>query len=252
VTKLTSNGVGPVRLHASPESFISNPIISETGVLIESTSRNTNPGAGAGGQLTVQGVQGPGSMAHNVNLNDTILHARTFGGTAETRPSSISITADTVALSDQVILYTTSNGATAAGNVDLHVNTLRSNMAADATFIDGRAVLIGGPTELKDTSAGPPGSVTISGPGPGRTDPARLIMLSNTEIDTFASGGSSPKPAPIIITGDTVSLNNLTILVTTSGATAPAPAGDIIINANQLRINVHPDGSPVTNANRVF
>ncbi len=140
-------------------------------------------------------------MAHNVNLNDTILHARTFGGTAETRPSSISITADTVALSDQVILYTTSNGATAAGNVDLHVNTLRSNIDADATFIDGRAVLIGGPTELKDTSAGPPGSVTISGPGPGTTDPARLIMLSNTEIDTFASGGSSPKPAPIIITG---------------------------------------------------
>ena len=135
-------------------------------------------------------------MAQHVNLTDTILHARTFGGTAETRPSSISITADTVALSDQVILYTTSNGATPAGNVDLHVNTLRSNMNADGTFIDGRPVLIGGPTELEDTSAGPPGIVTISGPGPGTTDPARLIMLGNTEIDTFASGGSSSEACP--------------------------------------------------------
>ena len=132
------------------------------------------------------------------------------------------------------------------------MNTLRSNIDADGTFIDGRPVLIGGPTELEDTSAGPPGIVTISGPGPETTDPARLIMLGNTEIDTFASGGSSSKPAPIIMTSDTVSLNNLTILVTTSGATAPAPAGDIVINANTLRINVHPDGSPVANANRVY
>ena len=252
VNALTTNGAGPIRLHASPESFISNPIISETGVLIETTSRSTNAGAGSGGQITVQGVQGPGSMAQNVNLNDTILHARTFGGTAETRPSSISIVADTVALSDQVILYTTSNGAAPAGNVDLHVNTLRSNMNADGSFIDGRPVLIGGPTELQDPSAGHPGTVTISGPDPGTTDPARWIMLGNTEIDTFASGGSSPKPAPIIMTADTVSLNNLTILVTTSGATFPAPAGDIVINANTLRVNVRPDGSPITDANRVY
>ncbi len=252
VNALTTDGAGPIRLHASPESFISNPIISETGVLIETTSRSTNAGAGAGGQIIIQGIKGEGSVAQHVNLTDTILHARTFGGTAETRPSSLSITTDTVALSDQVILYTTSNGATPAGNVDLHVNTLRSNMNADGTFIDGRPVLIGGPTELEDTSAGPPGIVTISGPGSGTTDPARLIMLGNTEIDTFASGGSSSKPAPIIMTGDTVSLNNLTILVTTSGATAPAPAGDIVINANTLRINVHPDESPIANANRVY
>ena len=57
-------------------------------------------------------IEGPGSMAQHVNLKDTILHARTFGGTAEAHPSStVPITADTVALSDEVILYTTSNGA---------------------------------------------------------------------------------------------------------------------------------------------
>ena len=72
-------------------------------------------------------------------------------------------------------------------------------------------------------------------------------MLGNTEIDTFAVGGSSPKPAPIIITADTVSLNHRTILVTTSGAAAPAPAGDIILNVNTLRVNVNPDGTPMTN-----
>lgn len=251
VGTLTTKG-GPIRLHVSPESLITNPIISETGVLIESTSRSTEAGAGKAGQIVIQGINGIGSTAGTISLNDTIVHTRSFGGTAATSPGGITIAADSLVLSDQVEIYTTTNGAAPAGNVALNVNQLWSNWNPDGSFIEGRPVLIGSPTEHPDNTAGSPGTVTISGPGAESTDPAKLVMLSNTEIDTFAVGGSSPTPAPIIITADTVALSNLTILVTTSGAAAPAPAGDIVLNVNTLRVNVNPDGTPITSANRVY
>lgn len=251
VGTMTTRG-GPIRLHVSPESLITNPIISETGVLIESTSRSTASTAGNAGHITIQGVNGPGSIARTISLNDTILHTRSFGGTGASLPGGITIAADLLTLSDQVEIYTTANGPAPAGPVSLHVNQLWSNWNPDGSFIEGRPILIGSPTEHPDSTAGPPGTVTISGPAPGTTDLAKLVMLSNTEVDTFAVGGSSPIPAPIVITADTVTLSNLTILVTTSGASAPAPAGDIVLNVNTLRVNVNPDGTPITNANRVF
>ncbi|MBX3340044.1 MAG: filamentous hemagglutinin N-terminal domain-containing protein [Nitrospira sp.] len=251
VGTLTTTG-GPIRLHVSPESLITNPTISETGVLIESTSRSTDSQAGAAGHITIQGIEGPGSISRTVSLTDTILHTRSFGGTGTSLPGGITVAADLLKLSDQVELYTTTNGAAPAGPVSLHVNQLWSNWNTDGSFIEGRPVLIGSPTEYPDRTAGPPGTITISGPGSASTDLAKLVMLSNTEVDTFAVGGSSPIPAPIIMTADTVALSNLTILVTTSGAAAPAPAGDIVLNVNTLRVNVNPDGTPITSANRVF
>ncbi|MBS0171780.1 MAG: filamentous hemagglutinin N-terminal domain-containing protein [Nitrospira sp.] len=251
VGTLTTTG-GPIRLHVSPESLITNPTISETGVLVESTSRSADSLAGNAGHITIQGLDGPGSIPRAISLNDTILHTRSFGGTGASLPGGITIVADVLTLSDQVEIYTTTNGAAPAGPVSLHVNQLWSNWKPDGSFIEGRPVLIGSPTEYPDRTAGPPGTVTISGPGSSSTDLAKLVMLSNTEVDTFAVGGSSPIPAPIVITADTVALSNLTILVTTSGAAAPAPAGDIVLNVNSLRVNVNPDGTPITNANRVF
>ncbi|MCS6294937.1 MAG: filamentous hemagglutinin N-terminal domain-containing protein [Nitrospira sp.] len=251
VENLATKG-GPTRLHVSPESLITNPIISETGVLIESTSRSIDTGAGNAGHITIQGVNGSGSVANKISLTDTILHTRSFGGTSASLPGGITIAANSLVLSDQVEIYTTTNGAAPAGPVSLSVNQLWSNWNPDGSFVDGRPVLIGSPTEHPASTAGPPGIVTISGPGSASADLAKLVMLSNTEIDTFAVGGSSPIPAPIIITADTVSLSNMTILVTTSGAAAPAPAGDIALNVNTLRVNVRPDGTPITSANRVF
>ena len=252
VGTMNAKGEGTIRIQVFPESLITGPDFSQTGVLIESTSRSSGVGAGKAGQITIQGINGPGGAAGSVSLDDTIIHTRSFGGTAATLPGGITIATDALTLSDQVEIYTTTNGAAPAGNVTLNVNQLQSNWNADGSFIQGRPVLIGSPTERPDRAAGSPGTVTISGPGAESTDPAKLVMLSNTEIDTFAVGGSSPKPAPIIITADTVALSNLTILVTTSGGAAPAPAGDIVFNVNTLRVNVNPDGTPITNANRVY
>jgi filamentous hemagglutinin family protein len=250
VGTLITKGSGPIRLHVFPESLITNPIISETGVLVESTSTSLDAAAGRGGQIVIQGVNGPGSMAKNVDLNDTILHARVFGGTGVTMPSAITVTADSLALSDQVEMYATSNSAAPAGNVALNVNTLRSNFNPDGSFIEGRPVLIGSPSEKPDRTAGPPGVVTISGIGPEPTDPAKLIVLSNTEIDTFIVSGSTPKPGPIITTADTVVLSNRTIFVTISNG--EAPAGNIVFNVNNLLVNMNQDGTPMTSAKRVF
>ncbi len=251
VRRLTTDG-GPIRLQVTPESRISDPMLSQTGVLIESTSRSVAATAGQAGHIVIRGWGGSGHLAETVSLDDTILHTRSFGGTADTFPGGISIAADTVSLRGQVEIYSTANGDAPAGHVDLHVNQLFSNMNPDGSFIVGRPVFIGSPTEKPDRTAGPPGAVTISGPGPETTDPAKLVMLSNTEIDTFAVGGSSPIPAPIVMTAETLSLNNLTILVTTSGGAAPAPAGDIVLNVDTLRINVDEKGLPITDAARVY
>ncbi|HSE59802.1 MAG TPA: filamentous hemagglutinin N-terminal domain-containing protein [Nitrospiraceae bacterium] len=252
---MTADGTGPIRLQVTPESLITNPDFSKTGILIESTSISPAAGAGSAGRITIQGLDGPGSLAKTVTLKDTILHTRSFGGTSATTPGAITITADSLALSDQAEIYTTANGSAPAGTVALNVNELRSNVNPDGSFIDNaRAVLLGSPSEKFDSTAGQPGTVTISGPGPESTDPARSVTLSNTEIDTFVVSGSMPPPGtvagPIVITADTVSLNNLTILVTTSAGAAPA--GNIVLNANNLRVNVNSDGTPITSAHRVF
>lgn len=251
---MIADGKGPIRLHVTPESLISNEIISETGVLIEATSTSLDTSAGKAGHVTIEGVNGPGSIAREVSLNDAIVHARSFGGTGATAPGGITVRADSLALSDQVELYTTANGSAPAGDVHLHVNNLRSNVNPDGSFVDGRPVLIGAPSEKPDRTAGAPGATTISGPGPETTDPGRLVSLSNTEIDTFVFSGSLPPagqtPGPIVITADTIALSNLTLMVTTSAGAAPA--GNIMLNANKVLVNTRPDGTPIQTADRVY
>ena len=258
VGTLTANGAGgPIRLQVVPESLITGPIFSQTGVLIASDSTSLDAGAGRAGQITIQGVHGAGSIARSVSLEDTILHTRVFGGTADTMPAAITITADSVVLSGlsgRPQIYTTTNGAAPAGTVAFNVNTLRTNVNPDGSFIPAdrsRLVFIGSPSEKPDSTGGPAGAVIISGPGPESTDPAKLVATSNTEIDTFAVGGSrASTPAPIIITADTAALSNRTTFVTTSNGAAPA--GIIVFNVDTLRVNVNPDGTPITNADRVF
>jgi filamentous hemagglutinin family protein len=258
VGTLTANGAGgPIRLQIVPESLITGPIFSQTGVLIASDSTSLDAGAGRAGQITIQGVHGPGSIARSVSLEDTILHTRVFGGTADTMPAAITITADSVVLSGlsgRPQIYTTTNGAAPAGTVAFNVNTLRTNVNPDGSFIPAdrsRLVFIGSPSEKPDSTGGSAGAVIISGPGPESTDPAKLVATSNTEIDTFTVGGSrASTPAPIIITADTAALSNRTTFVTTSNGAAPA--GIIVFNVDTLRVNVNPDGTPITNAARVF
>ncbi|MBD0305795.1 MAG: filamentous hemagglutinin N-terminal domain-containing protein [Nitrospiraceae bacterium] len=249
VDTLTMTG-GPKRLQIVPDDLITDPTFSRTGVLMESTSRSPEVEAGKAGQITIQGIAGQGSAARSVSLEDSTINTRVFGGTAATTPAAITITADSLALSDQSTIYATTNGAAPGGNIELNVNTMRSNVKPDGTLIEGGAVFIGGPSESSEATGGAAGAVTISGQGPESTDPAALIALNNTEIDTFVVGGSATAPAPITITADTVALSNQTLLVTTSSG--DAPAGNIALNVNTLRSNVNPDGTPIQGVDGVF
>jgi hypothetical protein len=93
-----------------------------------------------------------------------------------------------------------------------------------------------------DNTAGPPGTVTISGIGPENTDAARLVALYNAQMSTAVEGGTAAlTPGTITITADTMTMSGRTEIF--AFTTSPAPAGNLVLNVNQLRANVNPDGT---------
>src|SRR5206468_1797172 len=93
-TLTTQAGVNRIQLNPD-DPFTAN------GNLIASDSRSMDPGAGSAGKVTIQGVGGPGTAATNILLRDTTISSRIFGGTAATTPSAITITADSVVLTNE-------------------------------------------------------------------------------------------------------------------------------------------------------
>jgi hypothetical protein len=131
-----------------------------------------NTEAGPAGIITIQGVNGPGSAAKSVSLNDTTLSTKVFGGTADTTRASIIITADSVALGtatdpvnvgQKVIIEAVSAGAAPAGNIALNVNTLQTDVKPDGTPIKGAGgVFFNSVSQSRDSTGGPAGTVTSS------------------------------------------------------------------------------------------
>jgi hypothetical protein len=241
-------------------------VLNEVGVLISSNSRGVNTEAGSAGTITIQGVNGPGSPAKSVTLNDTNLSTKVFGGTAETRPASITITADSVALGTAadpvglargVIIEAVTAGPAPAGHIALNVNTLQANVTPDGTPIKGATgVVFNSQSQSTDRTGGPAGTVTISGLAPEPTDAAKLVALDKIVIITSVRGGTATTPpAAITITADTLALSSeigapsfeaatgeAEIFASSSG---DAPAGNVAFNVNTLRANVNPDGTPM-------
>ncbi len=235
-------------------------------MLIASNSRGLSAEAGPAGTITIQGVNGPGSRANSVSLNDTNLSTKVFGGTADTRPASITITADLVALGTatdavnlghDVVIEAVTAGPAPAGHIALNVGTLRADVNPDGTPIKGAGgVFFNTASQSRDSTAGPAGTVTISGPGPESTDAATLVALDKTQITTSVLGGTAATPpAGITITAKTLSLSSeigapkfdeligeTEIFAASAGA---APAGHIAFHVDTLRANVNPDGTPM-------
>ena len=231
------------------------------GNIIASDSRSTDAGAGPAGNITIQGIGGPGTAASSVLLKDSTIDSRIFGGTTTTRPSSITITADSVVLTNAGLpaggraatLVATTLGPAPGGNIVLNVNTLRSNVNPDETPIAGaKTVFVVTSNDSGDT-AGPTGSITVSGIRPESTDAAKLVALNNTQISTGADGGNARTPSGnIAITTDTLSLSNDTGIFTIAFSEGGTPAGNITFNVNTLRANTRPDGTLITGVPRVF
>ena len=228
--------------------------------MIASNSRGLSAEAGRAGTIIIQGVNGPGSAAKRISLNDTNLSTKVFGGTADTRPASITITADSVDLGTatdpvnlerNVIIEAVTAGAAPAGHIALNVNTLRANVNPDGTPIKGRGpMFLNTASQSLDSTAGPAGTLTISGPGPEPTDAAALVALDKVFVTTAVRGGTAATPpAAITITADTLALSSElgTISETgiLAGSSGRAPAGNIAFNVKTLRANVNPDGTPM-------
>ena len=226
-----------------------------TGNLLASDSRSLESNAGYAGTITIQGLNGPGSAAKTISLDSSTISTRVFGGTAEIRPSAISLTADSVEFSNTAsilgpfqrnpaaTLVTTSLGSAPAGNIVFNVNSLRVNVNPNGTpMMSAKRVFLNSPSGSPDSTGGAPGTVTISGIGPESTDPAKLVALYNAQISTATVAGSSGlPPGTITITTDTMTMSGRSsIFSTTLGS---APAGNIVLNVNQLRANVGPDGT---------
>ena len=163
--------------------------------------------AGKAGQITIQGINGPGSAARgSVSLTDTTLATKVFGGTAATTPASITITANSVALKNRVVIEAVTAGAAPAGNIALNVDTLRADVNPDGIPIKGvDGVFLNTASQSRDSTGGSAGMVTISGPGPELTDAATLVALDKTFVTTSVLGGTPvTTPAAITITAKTL------------------------------------------------
>ncbi len=232
-----------------------------TGNFIASDSRSADAGAGPAGKITIQGVGGPGTAATSVLLKDTSISSRIFGGTAATMPSAITITADSLVLTNEgtpgggraANIVANTIGSAPAGHIALNVNTLRGNANPDETPIgEAKAVFIITNNDPGDT-AGPTGTITISGIRPESTDAAKLVVLDNTFITSGVDGGTAETaPGTITITTDTLSMSNDARIFTSTFGEATTPAGNILLNVNTLRAHIRPDGTLITGTPRVF
>src|SRR5215467_1881120 len=254
--------VGTLTTQAGTNRVLLEPIFPDlvVGNLIASDSRSVNPDGGAAGNITIEGLGGHGTGAHSVLLKDAAISSRIFGGTLQTAPSSITITADSVVLTnaglpgggtEAATLVANTIGPAPAGDIVFHVNTLRINFNPDETPIAGSHKVFIVTSNNPGDTAGPTGSIKISGIRPN--DAARLVALNNTFLSTGSDGGTPKTPAGnITITTDTLSVSNDTGIFTTAFNDLGAPAGNISLNVNTLRANIMPDGTLITGVPQVF
>ncbi|MEP7153315.1 MAG: hypothetical protein ABI856_16555, partial [Nitrospira sp.] len=93
--------------------------------LIASIGAGTESASGHGGTVTISGVA-PGSTdpAKLIALNNTEVSTAVFGGTATTRPASVTMTADTITVTNSPKINTDSAGGAPAGQIALTAKNL--------------------------------------------------------------------------------------------------------------------------------
>jgi filamentous hemagglutinin family protein len=256
VGTLTTEGDATNRISLNPTNLPLEPGRGTNWAQNLITSDNRSPAARAGpaGRIIMQGVGGPGTSAASITLKDSAVSSRVFGGTANTTPSAITITADSLVLINEdfpteqgggvATIVVTTVGAAPAGDVNLNVNTLRINANPDETPIQGAKRAFVNSSNHAGSTAGPAGNLTISGVGPELTDAAQLVVLNRGLLFTGVDGGSpTSRPGSITITADTVSLIGDTGIFANTFGDVQTPAGNIALNVNQLRANVKPVGT---------
>ena len=222
--------------------------------LITSDNRSPAVDAGPAGRIILQGVDGRGTPATSITLKDSTLSARVFGGTANTTPSAITITADSLVLINEdfptsqgggaATMVVTTVGSAPGGDININVNTLQINSLADETPLEGAKRVFINSSNHAGSSAGPAGNLSISGIGPESTDAAQSVVLNRGILFTGVDGGApTSRSGSITITADTVSLIGDAGIFANTFGDVQTPAGNIALNVNQLRANVKPVGT---------
>ncbi len=203
----------------------------------------------------------------DASLKAIAVNGQGGGADGATVPPAISVTAETIALNNGTLITADTHGSAPAGDITFNVGTLTTE--GDATNRlelnpnDPSTIaqnLMTSDSRSSDADAGPSGHITVQGVG-GPGTAATSVTLKDTSLSTRIFGGSADsRPGAITFTSKSLLLTNddfpdaqgigAATMVTTS--LGPAPAGDIALNVDTLRVNVNPDGTPIEGAHRVF
>ena len=189
------------------------------GATIITQTASGDPNAPAGASVTLQGLQGAGSMADSValsGLDSGIVSESSGAGTV--RAGDVAVHAKTVSLRDGAVIQAGNLSTTGAGG----------NVAINADSVD-----ISGGSRISSRAAGADaGEVTIM---------ANTLILDNGSI--ASNTVSSNRGGDVVLNVGTVGLSNgATINSSTSGA---GRAGDITMNVGRLNLT---SGSRISSA----
>ncbi len=234
------------------------------GTISLSQESSIDTSANAAGRIVIR--SGRFTM-DDASLKATAVNGQSMTNRGNTAFSAISITSETIALNNGSFITADTHGSAPAGDILFNVGTFKTEGDAtnrlrlnpdDPTTIAQN--LITSDSLSLDTDAGSAGRITLQGlEGVGTA--ATSVILKDTSFSTRIFGGSAhSRPGAITLTTKSLLLTNddfpdaqgsgAATMVTTS--LGPAPAGDIAINVDVLRINVNHDETPIEGAHRVF
>ena len=190
------------------------------GATIKTLTTSNEDNAPAGGRVTVQGLQGAGSMADSVVLSGLGSGIISDAQGADTvRAGDVAVHAKTVSLTDGAVIQTGTLDTTGAGG--------------DVTIVADSVDVSGGSSISSQAKAADAGQVTIT---------ANRLILDNGSIVTNTS--SEGRAGDVVLNvATTVSLSNGATI--NSSTSAAGRAGDITMTVGSLTLANH---SEITNS----
>ncbi len=210
------------------------------GAMISST--NFSFGVGQGGNVTIQGLQGPGSAVDTVTLGSGAGISVSTGGPGP--GGNLQIAAKSVQLDGAgTTLTTQTDGDGNAGNITLNVGTL--SLVGTGSSIDSAAILSNNNTNFT-FGLGQGGNVTIQGVL-GAGSAADSVTLSNrAAIKTQTLGPG--RGGDVRITAGTLEMENAAEIITETDF-GGGVGGDLFLNVGTLTLM---SGSVILSSNLNF
>jgi large exoprotein involved in heme utilization and adhesion len=217
---LITTVAGPDSRGSAGQIFLNTPHLTIIG---GSTVANQNLGTGAGGTVTVQGVNG---AAQSVLISDaSIIFTNTDIGTGT--GSSIFVDAHSFTLQNGSSMFAGTNAAGNGGNI---------LVKADSASITGGSQ-ISSSSVIGDSGTiptGNAGSVTIE----GTASPAQSVLIDGFGSGIFTETAAEGAGGSIILNANSLTLQNGgTLSALTSGTASTATGGIVTVDANQVQLN---------------